>query len=413
MKVLVRTLVFLVALPQIVFGQVPDSTRPWSFPLYLKVELDKSVQLSSLKPGDIAQGKLARDVYSRDRKIFAAGSLVRLRVDHLERRRKPANDRWPWIIRVFAPHSQTVPSFQEAAISLPAGIEKQMQVALISAGSRTEIAVQTAEDKQDASATTSAVTSSSNPVPHSWRSHSEPPSGPIMYLEANADFDEAAGAGSVPSYGSSSTLEMLSAGTVCRVLLLKRISASKSRPGAQVQARLLEPVVLNSRVVLPAGSVFEGSVVKVAPPRWLSRPGFLSLTFTGIRLAEGTYLPARASLSAVELDRRSHTKIDVEGHLHADRPGLAGMLINGGVTAGIAKEVDDSAQLLMEAALSGVTDASTAGTARLVGAVVSGIFFVTRHGRDVVLPDLAEMQITLDRPLIVPANDSWRLPIPH
>jgi hypothetical protein len=62
-----------------------------------------------------------------------------------------------------------------------------------------------------------------------------------------------------------------------------------------------------------------------------------------------------------------------EGRLHGDRPGFAWMLINGGVTAGIAKEVDDGTQLVMEAILSGATDASTAGTARIAGTVVSGI----------------------------------------
>jgi hypothetical protein len=42
------------------------------------------------------------------------------------------------------------------------------------------------------------------------------------------------------------------------------------------------------------------------------------------------------------------------------------MLINIGVTAGIAKEVDDGAQLVIEAIVSTATDASTAGTARIV-----------------------------------------------
>ena len=90
--------------------------------------------------------------------------------------------------------------------------------------------------------------------------------------------------------------------------------------------------------------------------------------------------------------------MDSEGQLQGERPGKAWMAINLGVTAGIAKEVDDGTQLVIEALVSTATDASTAGTSRVVGACVSGIFMITRRGRDVVLPRFTEMEISLDRP---------------
>jgi hypothetical protein len=77
------------------------------------------------------------------------------------------------------------------------------------------------------------------------------------------------------------------------------------------------------------------------------------------------------------------------------------MLINAGATAGIAKEADDATQLLVEALVSTATDASTAGTAKIVGACASAVFMVTRHGRDVVLPRFTEMNITFDRPVLL------------
>jgi hypothetical protein len=115
-------------------------------------------------------------------------------------------------------------------------------------------------------------------------------------------------------------------------------------------------------------------------------------------------IPAFASVTAVELDHRSRTKIDPEGKLHGDRPGKAWMAVNLGVTAGIAKEADDATQLLVEALVSTATDASTAGTARIVGICASGLFLVTRHGRDVVLPQFTEMNVTFDRPVSVPGS---------
>jgi hypothetical protein len=80
---------------------------------------------------------------------------------------------------------------------------------------------------------------------------------------------------------------------------------------------------------------------------------------------------------------------------------MAWMAINIGVTAGLAKEVDDTTQLIIEALVSSATDASTAGTARIVSSCISGIYIVSRRGRDVILPRFTEMDIALDRPLSV------------
>jgi hypothetical protein len=80
------------------------------------------------------------------------------------------------------------------------------------------------------------------------------------------------------------------------------------------------------------------------------------------------------------------------------------MAINFAVSAGLSKEADDATQLIIEALVSTATDASTAGTARIVSSCISGIYMVTRHGRDVVLPRFTEMQISLDRPLSVTRN---------
>jgi ABC-type antimicrobial peptide transport system ATPase subunit len=90
--------------------------------------------------------------------------------------------------------------------------------------------------------------------------------------------------------------------------------------------------------------------------------------------------------------------MDAEGGLHGERPGKAWMAINIGVTAGLAKEVDDGVQLVIEAIVSTATDASTAGTARIAATCVSVLYMATRKGRDVVLPRFTEVDISLDRP---------------
>ncbi|HUI43469.1 MAG TPA: hypothetical protein VL523_16010, partial [Terriglobia bacterium] len=77
----------------------------------------------------------------------------------------------------------------------------------------------------------------------------------------------------------------------------------------------------------------------------------------------------------------------------------AWMLINLGVLGGISKVGDDGLQLVIEAVVSTATDASTAGVARIFAASGSGVFMVTRHGRDVALPRFTEVNIMLNRPL--------------
>lgn len=361
--------------------------------LYIKVLLGNSVKMSKLKPGDVVQGRLSRDVYSADRRMFAAGSRVRLTVDHLEKRRRAPNDHWPWVIQVFTPRHENYPVFKTARVAQGEG-ETSLDVSLISVSRMREVHAQAKKDKskQQSGAELGAVEVS--------KSNVKRPSTLTMVLEASG-IGNAAGKdqNKVSAAPDSFPLETLPAGTQCKILLLGDVSASKSMPGDLVRAQLLEPVLLDSKVILPAGSLFEGKVVKKTPPRWLSRAGSLYLAFTELTLAGGNRFPIAASLAGVELDANSHTRMDAEGRLRGEHPGKAWMAIHLGVSAGISKEVDDGVQLIVEAIVSTATDASTAGTSRIVAGAASGLYMVTRHGRDVVLPRFTELEISLDRPV--------------
>ena len=366
--------------------------------LYVKVQLNNPVKLSKLKPGEVLEGKLARDVYSSDRKVFTAGSAVHLTVDHLEKRRRVPDDHWPGVVKLFTPRHQNYPVFNTASVSAASG-ESALQVTVISISRRRDVHAQ--PKKKGSGPQAGAVeTSQSGSVSGAKK---EIPATIVMEAVVPGDSDRSsanAGETAAPT-PELSELETLPAGTICKILLLGDVSASKSKPGDAIRARLLEPVLLNSNIVLPAGTVFGGTVVKKTPPRWGSRAGSLYLTFTGVTLPGGNLVPIAASLTGAELDRRSHTKIDPEGQLQGEHPGKAWMAINIAVTAGLAKEADDTLQLIIEAFVSTATDASTAGVGRIAATVVSGIYAVSRKGRDVVLPRFTEMNIALDRPLAV------------
>jgi hypothetical protein len=107
------------------------------------------------------------------------------------------------------------------------------------------------------------------------------------------------------------------------------------------------------------------------------------------------------------MDMRSQARMNAEGELTGGKPGIAWMLVNAGVTGAIAKETDDSVQLVIEALVSTATDASTAGLARIIAACTSGVFMVMREGRDVILPKYTPMDVVLTHALKLTYGQSF------
>ena len=376
-------------------AQSPSSPAATEIPLFVKVQLDSSVKLSSLKPGESVAGTLTRDVYSPQNRVFAAGSSIQLTVSGVERKRKVPSEKWPWVAKLFMPHHENFPVFHDAAISMPDGTRSVIQTSFLSFDRMKDVKVPPPHKGRKSDDATFVRGNSIEQAPKKEVSVSH---GPTLYLEAYRSGAESI-EGSDRLRSAPSVPSTLAAGTVCRVLLMDDISASKSHAGDQIHARLLEPILSDSKVAIPAGSVFEGRVMKATPPRIPTRAGTLTITFDSIHLPEGYRIPVSASLASVGVNAGSPIKMDREGRIHGSRPGAMWMLINSGVAGGIAKEVDDGTQLIAEAIISTATDASTAGTARIAGSIVSGIYMLTRKGHDVVLPNHTEMALTLNRPL--------------
>lgn len=357
----------------------PDSGRPVNMSsLYLKVRLDSPFKISKLKPGQLVSGKLFQDVYSGGVKVFPAFSAVRLTVDRLDRRRRTPNDHWPWVIKAFTPRHEHRPIFHIASVTNPDGSQVSLDVSLVSVNEEVEV-----EPKPK-----------KNPAMTDRSHRTRRELGSFVTLIASAQPIANSSVDPLPPPESAT----IPSGTEAKVILLKDISASKNHVSDSFQARLVEPVFLDSRILLPEGTLFDGTVLKSQAPRTLSRSGSILLTFTNMTIPDGKSSPIAASVAGAQINQRSHTVIDSEGRMHGDRPGKAWMLVNIGTTAGISKEVDDGAQLIIEALISTATDASTAGTARIVSTCVSGFFMLTRHGRDVVLPKYTQMKLVFNRP---------------
>jgi hypothetical protein len=382
---LLFTCVFSPAQDSTLRTETPDSGGPGELSsLYLKVRLDSPVKFSKLKPGDQVSGKLVQDVYQGGIDVFPASSAVRLTVDRLERRRRAPNDHWPWVIKAFSPRHERWPVFHVASVTKVDGTQVPLEVSMISANR--EVEIEPKPKKQSGSTSSQAA--------HPTKTRRD--LGPLVTLTAStqANADSSVNAAAPVSV-------TIPSGTQAKVILLGDISASKNRAKDSFQARLVEPVFLDSKILLPEGTLFQGTVLKTQAPRTLSRSGSISLAFTNMTIPGGTGTSIDASVAGAEIDQRSHTVIDPEGRMHGDRPGKAWMIINIGTTAGIAKAADDGTQLVIEALVSTATDVSTAGTARIVSTCASAIFLLTRHGRDVVLPKYTQMKIVFDRPVLV------------
>ena len=362
----------------------PASATAMDEQLYIKLKPVQNVKISRLKAGNTIHGKLVQDVYFGDRQILSAGSPIRLTVDKMQRRRRLPNDHWPWIIKLFTPRHELYPVFQSATGTLQTGTDVPLRVSLLSIGAERQIRVQ---------AKTSSVKARAGGDHKESEDRRRTVLSPTITLQG-AELNPGTRVPPVPA----ETAATLPAGTQLQVILLDGVSASKSRVGNTVQARLVEPVWLDNRLVLPEGTLFEARVVRRVPPRLLSRAGTLQLEFTTLTEPGGAANPINASVTGIRAERHSRVKIDPEGRISGEHPGKAWMLINTATTAGIAKEVDDGTQLVLEAILSSATDASTAGTARIAAACASGIFMLTRRGRDVVLPKFSQLTIALDRP---------------
>ncbi len=364
--------------------------------LFVEAHLNSPVKFSHLKTGDVLEGEVVRNAFSGYRLMIPAGTRVSLRVTRMERRRKESSDNWPWPAEYFRSKSEKFPTFDLLTASLPAGGIACFPVSLVTAFDEIHLTAKTVEGGYSGNRTQqpSTVKSQEKAGKQAQGSMLE------LVVEVNPPTSGAAttaAAGSTSANKPLSGIEALAAGTETKLALLDRLSASSSRVGDPFKAILAEPLRLSSGEIVPEGSLLKGHVGKSTPPRWLSRPGSLYLTFNRLVLPSGASLPIAASVVGAEASRNTRMKVDSEGGLSGGNPGKKRLLVDVGVGFGLSKVADDSFQLIAEALVSTATDASTAGTARLIGMAVGGFFFIKRHGRNVVLPPYTMINIRFDR----------------
>ncbi|HET7108518.1 MAG TPA: hypothetical protein VFI38_17015 [Candidatus Acidoferrum sp.] len=199
----------------------------------------------------------------------------------------------------------------------------------------------------------------------------------------------------LPSSVSAEPRQILQ-GTEVHLTLLTPVSTSTSREGDPFIAVLAQPVALDSRIILPAGTRIHGVVGTIQRPKNFSifrGQAYMNLAFKSVEL-DSRLIPVQMSLIAIghpRIDSYSSARRDVkiiEGEViqekHDYKGDAYGMAIGGG------------GGTLMGVLFSNISRGFG------IGLAAGAVYVVARKGREVELPAQTGLLTRLDSTLTVP-----------
>ncbi|HZS04455.1 MAG TPA: PEGA domain-containing protein [Blastocatellia bacterium] len=83
-------------------------------------------------------------------------------------------------------------------------------------------------------------------------------------------------------------------GMPVKLKLRRDLSSATERVGATVDFEVLEPVVMDEKIVIQQGAIALGTVIEAEPKRRMGRTGKLSVRIDSVFLADGQRVPLRA-----------------------------------------------------------------------------------------------------------------------
>jgi hypothetical protein len=176
----------------------------------------------------------------------------------------------------------------------------------------------------------------------------------------------------------------LPAGTALKVKLENTLATFSSKSGDAFSARLVEPVVINGKTIVPTGATVQGRVTKVDEPRRIAGKPTIGIFPETLVMPNGDRYMLNATL--VDTGRRGGTDVNDEGQFKGtghDGKDLTeiGMGSGGGMLAGGL--IGGGKGLLIGGA---------------VGATVTVAHWLGKH-RSATLPAGTDLVMELSRPL--------------
>lgn len=351
---------------------------------FLKAVLPDAVKLPRLAPNAWLEARIAQPVYSGDKMAIPAGRALRLQVESVEKvrqRERMLTKVGHAIYRAFDPFDSSTPAeysihLKQASIASPEGCQMPVSVSVLHAAKTTVVDGPTNRANAPAQKTKTK--------PH-----------PSLLLV----FDQDIAVRAPQEISTTAEANAAQPGPVqkrARAYMLKAISASKSREGDLFQARLAEPVTLGAKV-FTEGTLLEGRVTRRVPPRMLSRAGVLHLQIDRILPQDGDATRVSTTLAEAEADSSSRFALDEEGTLRGRKPGVKAALVDIGYAYALGKVADDISETPIRAVAAGIGNAGVATTARYFGLGTAALFLLTRHGKDVKVPEYGEIQVEFGR----------------
>ncbi len=117
--------------------------------------------------------------------------------------------------------------------------------------------------------------------------------------------------------GAQSIGAMPGEGSMVEARLMASLSSATAHQGDPVEAIVSRPLFEGGRLILPQGSILQGSVIQVHPAGHPARNGELRLAFHQLKLQDGVEEKVQASLAGVEAATADHVRLDTEGGAHA------------------------------------------------------------------------------------------------
>ncbi len=187
----------------------------------------------------------------------------------------------------------------------------------------------------------------------------------------------------VAAMAAAQTSGPVPAGTALMVKLETTLATFSNKAGDPFQARLTQPVVLNGKTLISAGTVVEGRVTKVAEPRRITGKPTIGILPEALVLPTGERLFLDATLVDTNIPG---TDVNQEGQFKGSGHDRRDEIETGGGTAG---------GMLIGGLIGGPPGILIGG---VVGAGATGAHWLSKH-RSATLPAGTELTLELNRPL--------------
>jgi len=103
------------------------------------------------------------------------------------------------------------------------------------------------------------------------------------------------------------------AGTELTLALDTTLSSETNQPGDHFSATVVEPIEIDGREVIPAGSTIQGSVTEATPAKRGAGEAMLALSFGALRLASGYHTNLVGSFQEISASKKARNAAVISG----------------------------------------------------------------------------------------------------